>query len=684
MTTNVNFARLVPRVMQMVVIAGWVCLALTATVHAQTTAAVKSAEGLPPAERFFRPPDVGGAALSPSGRWLAIESRSATSDRNTLIVLDLRQAGAGQLVARFEDADIRSFQWVNDDRLIFDVHNSDVGAFKDYAPGLFSVRRDGSALRALIRVDDDFIREDTRLAGRDALNPYHRLIHVPGNGGDEVIVAESIFDGKGDHAASIPKWLNVTNGRTRTVVTSAAPVATGWWFDALGEPRVATASRGGRALTWWRGPGERDWVQIGDQPSLDVDWWPLFVDNTGQLWVSGTDGSNDEAVLSRFDFAKSKPESVAVVRTPGFSFDGGVVAESVGGRALGVRVTTDAETTVWYDARLKTLQGEIDRQLPGRINRLTCRRCDHPDMTVLVRSSSDRDPGQYWLYRADSKTLDPISKVRKDIDPATMATKDFVRIKTRDGLDMPVWITLPARYKKGQPRAAVVLVHGGPFVRGGYWHWDGEAQFLASRGYVVIEPEFRGSTGFGGKWFRAGWKQLGLAMQDDVADALGWAVSAGYVDARRACIAGYSYGGYSALMGLARHPDLYRCGVASVALTDIDLLYLAGWRSDLSEEARTYALPTLFGDRVKDQAKLRETSPVHLADQINAPVMLAFGALDRRIPIEHGQRMRAALRAAGKDPDWVVYDDEGHGWSRTVNRIDYALRLERFLATHLR
>jgi dipeptidyl aminopeptidase/acylaminoacyl peptidase len=283
-----------------------------------------------------------------------------------------------------------------------------------------------------------------------------------------------------------------------------------------------------------------------------------------------------------------------------------------------------------------------------------------------------------------------VGATRKDVQPSRMATLDFHRIKARDGLELPLWLTLPLTDGKPttdatkRPRPAVVLVHGGPWVRGGSWHWNGEAQFLASRGYVVIEPEFRGSEGYGSRLYSAGIKQWGQTMQSDLADALQWAVQQGHVDARRVCIAGGSYGGYAALMGPVRDPGLYRCVAAWMAVTDLHQRLQAGVESDLSEEGRLYSLPQLMGDPKTDAAMLTDNSPLTHAAQIKVPVLLAVGAKDRRVPIVHGERMRDALRAAGNPPQWEVYPDEGHGWYKAESRTDFAIKLEAFLAQHLK
>jgi dipeptidyl aminopeptidase/acylaminoacyl peptidase len=348
----------------------------------------------------------------------------------------------------------------------------------------------------------------------------------------------------------------------------------------------------------------------------------------------------------------------------------------------------DAETTVWFDAGMKRLQDAVDDRFPGRVNRISCQRCTQPDDPVLVQSSSDREPGQLWVYRAKPSEGTPqwqaVARLMPRIDPRQMASVDFQRIKARDGRDLPVWLTVPQGASAGKPMPAVVLVHGGPWIRKGYWVWDPMAQFLASRGYLVIEPEFRGSWGYGGEHYRAGWKQWGQAMQDDVADALRWAQQTGLASGR-ACIAGASYGGYSTLMGLARHPELYRCGVAWAAVTDLELFVSGSWRveDDISTVGRRHTMPELVGDAQKDAALIAANSPVLLADRIKAPLLLAFGESDLRVPLAHGERMRAALVKSGHSPEWVTYQGEGHGWHLLKNKVDFAQRMERFLARHL-
>lgn len=280
--------------------------------------------------------------------------------------------------------------------------------------------------------------------------------------------------------------------------------------------------------------------------------------------------------------------------------------------------------------------------------------------------------------------MQPIGVARPEIDPRRMAAMDLHRMKARDGLEIPVWVTRPRNAPAGKPLPAVVIVHSGPWSRGRYWGWHTDAQFLASRGYVVIEPEFRGSLGYGDTLFKAGWKQWGRAMQDDVADATRWAAAQGWADPGRTCIAGVGYGGYAVLMGLIRDATLYRCGIAQSPITDPRLLFDHVWARAIAADFRAYSLPLLLGDPEADAAALAGIAPVEQAANIKTPLLLAYGGNDRFIPPVHSVRLRSALRTAGSEPEWVEYTEEGHGWLKEANRFDFARKIEAFLSKHLK
>ncbi|MBL0149896.1 MAG: S9 family peptidase [Ideonella sp.] len=298
-----------------------------------------------------------------------------------------------------------------------------------------------------------------------------------------------------------------------------------------------------------------------------------------------------------------------------------------------------------------------------------------------MESFADQQPWITQLYHRESGKLLRVGVSHPSIQAKQMGQTDFIRYKARDGLDIPAYITLPAGgAKKHLP--LVVLVHGGPFVRGFSWRWDAEVQFLASRGYAVLQPEFRGSTGFGAKHFEAGWRQWGQAMQTDVADGTRWAIAQGIADPNRICIAGASYGGYATLMGLIQNPELFRCGINWVGVTDLNLLLTVQW-SDMFDEYRRYGAPRLIGDPVADAAMFKAASPLQNAARITQPLLMAYGAKDRRVPLVHGEKFRDAVLPHNKQVQWVVYPEEGHGWSKAETRIDFWGRVEKFLARNL-
>jgi len=639
----------------------------------------------PPAEVFFKDPDIVQAVLSPSGRQLAITSAKGAK-RVGLVVFDLTTGKAAR-AAQFSDGDVSQLSWVNDNRLIFGVVDvSDGSGRPNGQPGLFAVNPDGSDLRQLVRRMGRPLVTDGSSRNERLLDWNHRLLRVPapraGEVNEEVLLAQISQD---ERFIATPLWLNTRTGRTHSPAVTPPPDTVDWVTDARGELRVALTRREGRVAALWRAPGRDDWRPLFEAPLLHRPFGVDAVDSTGQLFVTQAKGKAGEIVLSRYDFERNAPEAKPLVVTPGFNFQGSVLNEGEG-PALGVRVVTDGESTVWFDPVMKALQAETDERFPNRVNRINCRRCGQPDMTALVLSFSDHEPGQFWVYQArpaeGEKNWQPVGRVRNDVKPAEMATLDFHRIQARDGQDLPVWIT-KAGDARG-PLPAVVLVHGGPWVRGSVWRWNGQAQFLASRGYAVIEPEFRGSQGYGQAHYRAGFKQWGQAMQNDVADALKWAQKEG-IASDKACIVGASYGGYSTLMGLVNDPTLYRCGIAALAVTDLELFVKGSWwvDDDISGDGRKYQLTEMVGDPVKDADMIAANSPVKQAARIKAPVMLVFGEADRRVPLTHGKRMRDALREAGNDPVWITYAGEGHGFGMLQNRVDYAERMAAFLAKHL-
>ncbi len=627
---------------------------------------------LPAVQSFFDNPRFSGAVLSPDAKFLAVRTNLA-GGRDSLAVVDLGTM-AVKVVANFNDADVGTFNWVNGQRLVFTSTDRQVAQGDiDFAPGLYAVDRDGSGFRQLAERRGYFIKA----ANSREMQPWNTyMFHQSGaQNSDSIYVMHPNFT-RTDVGEVDLLQLNTVTGRATHV--PRPPRTRGFLLDQRGEPRIATAIDDGKRLIWYRDPATSEWRKLVE--------FPLFGENTGFYPVGfGPDGAlyvqsrvnTDKTALYRFDFATNAINPTPVLRVADYDFDGALLTDS--DKLLGVRLRTDADTTEWFDPAMKSLQGRIDAKLPSTINQISV--APHAATPwVLVQSYSDAQPRRTLLFNTDSGAFNKIGDSHAAIDAAQMGRQELVHYKARDGRSIPAWLTLP-KGGDGKNLPMVVLVHGGPYTRGATWGWKADSQFLASRGYAVLEPEYRGTTGYGFDHFQAGWKQWGLKMQDDVADGARWAIAGGVADAKRICIAGGGYGGYAALMGLVNDPSLYRCGVEWSGVTDIDLLFTGHWSftSDLSDTYKQYGMPVLIGDPKTDRERFQATSPLAQAARITQPLLLAYGGADRHVPLYHGSKFHSAVKANNPNVEFVQYDDEGHGWNMPKNRSDFWTRVERFL-----
>lgn len=630
------------------------------------------AQAAPPsAELLFAEPALHGATLSPDGRKVAMLVRNP-GERAKLAVLDL-QTMKPKAVAGFDDQDMAAAVWLNDQRLLFwmrtelaDTNHVKVGR------GLYAVNADGSGFRQLIRADG---RSFFQNSDAPALLPgYTRLYHVPEmRGGNDVIVGwpeEANRERVGYHSL---RRLNTLTGRTVDIETPLH--ASNFGFDARGELRIAVTDQGGRGAVLLR-QGDGSWKEIGRHDRVaGSDVVPGGIGPDGTLYVRAA--FEGRGALFVLDPASGQPKGAPLASSKDFDLAPELIIDD--SRLLGLRYKIDAEITQWLDPQMQALQARVDKLLTNTGNRLSVpRRGDSP--WVLVQAFADVMPELTYVYHRETGSLTLLGGRRLGLMPAQLGQTDFVRFTARDGLPIPAWLTLPPGGGKKLPM--VVLVHGGPHVRGRSWAFDPELQFLATRGYAVLEPEFRGSAGYGRRHLEAGFRQWGLAMQDDIADAARWAIAQGHADPKRICIAGASYGGYATLMGLARDPELFRCGIDWIGVTDIELMFSRAW-SDIAGELQRYDLAARIGDPVADAVALKATSPIGNAARIKQPLLMAYGAWDARVPLVHGERFRDAVKAHNSQLEWVVYDNEGHGWSRLETQVDFWTRVEKFLARHL-
>ena len=649
-------------------------LGLVMSLHGAVGAEAKP----PPVADFFQNPAFSSAVLAPSGRLLGLVVGSK-NDRDRLAVIDLDTMKV-QPVATYSDADVVNPQWVNDKRLVFSLSERRLAAADQrFAPGLFAVNADGSGLRQLVQRERVFVQDGigTRQLPWNTFLLNQRGTQV----GDEVYVVQpEAYSEKGFDFFKLLRLNTVTN---RSEELDTPNNAFGWLMDSQGQLRAVHTARAGRAVIHWRDTASGNWRKLREFDRFTGgDLTLRFVGADGRVYATANGpaaSTGDTSVVTTYDPTTDQLAAKPVLATARFDLQPEFIASDE--KLLGLRFVVDAEVTQWFDESLKAHQAELDKLLPATVNRLTPpRRGDSPWM--LVRAFSDTQPALYFLYHAQTRKLTRLGGEQPGIQPAQMSAMDFVRYKARDGLEIPAYLTLPESSASKKNLPLIVWVHGGPWVRGASWQWQAPVQFLASRGYAVLQPEFRGSTGFGSKHFRAGFKQWGLAMQDDLADGARWAVAQGVADPKRICIMGASYGGYATLMGLAKDSDLFRCGVQWLGVADMLLLFDARW-SDVSDEFKRYGMPQLIGDRHEDLAQLEATSPVKLVARIKNPLLMGYGRADRRVPIEHGRRFFEAVKPHNPGAELVEYDKEGHGWALPATELDWWSRVEVFLARHL-
>lgn len=626
---------------------------------------------------FFARPQMTGAAFSPNGKRLALRSRNREG-RAMLSVLDLGTMVPFPLYAAESD-DVLRFFWVNDDRLAFTLGDLEAPvADQDAAPGLFSVNHDGKNFQQLVERQRTWLKNGSDVRNLQPWNTVPLFAEPTSVSGVDIWAFRvDAYNGK-DYGILRLLSLNTGTGGVREV---DAPLhGEHWWFDKGGHLRLVMTRHGNRSALLWRADEGSAWKTLREfDPYLDdgnLDVVGLGVDD--RLYVSTRQGSDKLSVWT-LDPDTGKLSDQPLVRSPQYDVRAQLIQREE--KVLGLRFSIDAEVTQWMDADMHALQQQIDKVLPRTVNRLGVPRSG-TEPWVLMESFPDVQPSIYYLFNRSTRKFTKLGAQRPDLDSKRQAGMEVHWIKSRDGRDFPVWVSLPnGSAGKGLP--TLVLVHGGPWIKNATWNWDAEVQYLCALGYAVVQPQFRGTQGLGADWENAARKQWGQAMQDDVADATRWAIAHGTADPKRIAILGASYGGYSALMGLAHDPDLYRCGVAWAGVTDLDLLYGAHW-SDSSDAYKRYGMPALVGDRIKDADMLKANSPIHVAARIRQPVLLAYGEKDVRVPIEHGKAMRKALADGGNaQVEWVTYPKEGHGWIEASTKVDFWTRVAAFLARPL-
>ena len=639
------------------------------------------ADNAPSVESFFKDPVTRSATLSPQGHYVALVTRMADG-KQVLAVRDTSDLKSVTVpLTAPDDNKIVALHWINEQRIGFTLKNYRIEFESNQDE--FAVDRDGSNLVHLI--SGNFKHHQDKLGTNikdKVLTSDYAFVSTTHDGSDDIIVSRYMWNNIDPYPDSSRLYRLNTRRQTLTDLLPAGQPAHAlrWITDADASPRIAIAHAEGHCIDYYRAPGSADWKEIANADCNKRLYTPLFFDGAGTLYV--TAAYKGYSALFRYNVETQTRDKEPMLTVPGFDYHGAPLFDTSSRKLLGIRLDSDAVATVWFDARFKALQKKIDALLPQTNNAISCAADCLNAPAVLVTSASDRQPTEYFIYTLANGAIVGLGGSNPDIKPAQMGLRDFYHYTARDGLSIPVYVTTPPG-KAGTAWPTVVLVHGGPSVRGGSWEWSAEAQFLASRGYLVVEPEFRGSAGFGFRHFQAGWRQWGQGMQTDLADAAQWAVQKGWADPKRIGIMGGSYGGYATLMGLIENPEIFRCGVEWAGVTDLNLMFNTSW-DDASEELLQYGMRTIIGDPDKDADMFQRYSPLPNAARLTQPLLMAHGAQDRRVPTVHASKFLSAVRNTNAHVESLIYADEAHSWRHEEDSIDFWKHVDAFLDQNLK
>lgn len=628
---------------------------------AQTSAPFKATI---PAEDFTRLPKLRSPAFSPNGeRFAAVQE---VDGRMNLVAADMKARKLTR-VTSFTSVDVSRYRWISNTRIVFSVYDAKKGLTEQRGGGLFAVNFDGSEPKELSPILSDCM-------ARQQICRQTEFVRRIADSNEEIIAEAN----ERDIDTFDLYRLNTRTGR-KTLLTEDNPGKVAQWFiDKDLVPRAAWSEDGKNleGTFWYRDDAKAKWRKVGTFGDFEPKIEPVGFDADGALFVASSLDSDKQA-LYVFDPKTNRPGE-KIAQHPLVDIGRGLLRQVKDGTIVGIAIDADKPEFAWFNEKHAKAQKLADTSLPDRTNRLE----PLDDGKYVVNSSSDRDLGTYYLLDPEKRTLEEVLRTQEWLKPEQLSKTTVVRYKARDGLEIPAYLTLPnGRDPKQLP--LVAWIHGGPLARDG-WHYDPDVQFLASRGYAVLQPNYRGSTGFGRNHVRASFKQWGQSMQDDITDGVRYLAGVGIVDANRVCIGGGSYGGYATLMGLVKDPKQYRCGISVVGVSDLIWLQELGYSdtNSISAGGADKYFAVAIGDLRTDRAMLEQYSPRLHADKVEAPVLFVHGADDRRVPIKHAEGMRDALKTAGKPYEWVVYNGEGHGFMKPANRLDYYQKMEAFLGKH--
>ncbi|MDB5767993.1 MAG: putative peptidase [Collimonas fungivorans] len=594
---------------------------------------------------FFRNPEQSGFQISPNGKYISF--MQPWKGRMNIFVRTVGSDAAPLRITSEEARDISGYFWKGDDHILF---AKDFGGDENFH--VVSVGRDGKGLKDL--------------------TPYPKvraqIVDDLEDNKDEILVSHN----KRDPEVFDVYRVNVKSGAEKLVAKNPGNIQ-GWITDHDGKVRAATTSDGVNTSLLYRATESAPFKTVLTTSFKDsVD--PLFFtfDNK-KLYVSSNLGRDKKAIVI-LDPETAKEEQL-LYENPEVDVEGLAYSKKR-------KVLTEISYTTWktqykfLDTQSEALHKTLQEKLPGY--EVITQSHTKDESTWIVAAYNDRTQGSRYLFDSKSGTLTKLADINPAIAEKDMAEMKPVQYKARDGLVINGYLTLPlGKDPKNLP--VIVNPHGGPWVRD-VWGYNPEVQLLANRGYAVLQMNYRGSTGYGRQFWEASFKQWGKTMQDDITDGVQWLVQQGIADPKRVAIYGGSYGGYATLAGVTFTPDLYAAAVDYVGVSNMFTFMKTippYWKPFLDQ------MYEMVGDPVKDKELLTAVSPALHTDRIKTPLFVAQGANDPRVNKAESDQIVESLRKRGVPVEYMVKDNEGHGFHNEENRFDFYTAMEGFLAKHL-
>jgi dipeptidyl aminopeptidase/acylaminoacyl peptidase len=604
--------------------------------------------------------------ISPDGQYLA--ATVPKDDREGLIVMRRSDSSITTAFTLGKDEYIHRFEWVNSKRLLIRVAEK-IGALEQpqETGQLYGLDFDQKTPDVLVGWETPGQQLGTLIGSSKERVAALTVDKIPG---DEHHVIITAYPYSASERFNTAELLDVDTGR-RTVLAHSPIKSARFYPDNAGVVRFAAASQKDNARKlWYRPTNDADWKLINDEAVSGFAETPLgFSADNRTAYLTAQRASGPDAIVA---YDTDSGERKELLRDA-FA-DPEQVVTTFDGRNVPVGVIYDdgIPHSAFFDpqSREARLYAMLGQAFPGSAVKVTSTTSDGKLMLVLVYS--DRDPGKFYLFDTQSRQAQYLLSQKRWIDPKAMAQMRILQIKAHDGVPLRAYLTLPpGRDARNLP--LVVFPHGGPFTIYDRWHFDTDAQLLAAAGYAVLQVNYRGSGNYGKHFLEMGQQQWGRAMQDDLTDAAEWTVAQGIVDRSRMCLYGASYGAYASLEGVTKDPAMYKCAVGYVGVYDLPMLVADA--SDKSTRLENWTREWIGND----PAQLAKASPNLTADRIKVPVFLAAGGEDKTAPIEHTEKMEAALKKAGASVETLYVATEGHGFYTLEHRREFYTRLLAFL-----